>query len=287
MAQMTQVFRKVTIIGLGLIGGSLAAGLKRQRVAKEVMGVSRKTSTLAYALRNRIVDRATPDLKRGIDNADLVIMASPVKTILETIKTIGPHLKRGCIVSDVGSTKESIVDVAQTDLPSHVFFVGAHPLAGSEKSGIHHANPELFQGALCLLTPTDKTNREALGKVKEVWERMGSSVKTVSPGDHDKYLAFVSHLPHVIAYALVGSIPSESLAYAGKGLKDLTRIAASDPTLWTDICLENAKNLVQSIDDFTKNLAGLRKAIVSKNEKNLLENLQKSKQIRDAIDRSV
>jgi len=287
MAQMTQVFRKVTIIGLGLIGGSLAAGLKRQRVAKEVMGVSRKTSTLAYALRNRIVDRATPDLKRGIDNADLVIMASPVKTILETIKTIGPHLKRGCIVSDVGSTKESIVDVAQTDLPSHVFFVGAHPLAGSEKSGIHHANPELFQGALCLLTPTDKTNREALGKVKEVWERMGSSVKTVSPGDHDKYLAFVSHLPHVIAYALVGSIPSESLAYAGKGLKDLTRIAASDPTLWTDICLENAKNLVQSIDDFTKNLAGLRKAIVSKNEKNLLENIQKSKQIRDAIDRSV
>ncbi len=287
MAQMTQVFRKVTIIGLGLIGGSLAAGLKRQRVAKEVMGVSRKTSTLAYALRNRIVDRATPDLKRGIDNADLVVMASPVKTIRETIKTIGPYLKRGCILSDVGSTKESIVDVAQTDLPSHVFFVGAHPLAGSEKSGIHHANPELFQGALCLLTPTDKTNREALGKVKEVWERMGSSVKTLSPSDHDKYLAFVSHLPHVIAYGLVGCIPSESLAYAGKGLKDLTRIAASDPTLWTDICLENAKNLVQSIDDFAKNLAGLRKAIVSKNEKNLLENLQKSRQIRDAIDRSV
>src|SRR3989338_7448360 len=142
---------------------------------------------------------------------------------------IGGSLKRGCIVTDVGSTKEAIVEAAQKNLPSHVFFVGSHPLAGSEKKGALFGSAELFHSSLCIMTPTDKTNKAAVEKIKNLWTKLGATVKFLPPNEHDKILAYISHVPHLLAYALMGAIPSEYLEYATQGLKDTTRIAASDP----------------------------------------------------------
>lgn len=278
------LFRKVTVIGIGLLGGSLAMALKKNHLAREVVGVSRRQAALQYAVKNKIIDHGTNNIVKSVENADLVILATPIQTILSLLSTLGPHLKRGCILTDVGSTKTSIVNAAQKHLPSHVLFVGSHPLAGSEKKGVEFSDPNLFNQSFCLLTPTDKTNRSALEKMTEVWTRVGSTVKTISPDEHDSILAYTSHVPHLLAYGLMEAIPSAHLVYGATGLRDTTRIAGSSPEVWNDICFQNSKNILKSLDEFVKVLAGYRKAIVTGDENAVLEFFKKAKEKRDSLD---
>lgn len=285
MAENTQLFRKVAILGIGLIGGSMGIVLRKNKLAGEVVGVARQHASLVHALKNGAVDHGTHDLKKAVENADLVILSTPVKTITQMLSSIGGYLKRGCIVTDVGSTKAAIVDAAQKSLPPHAYFVGSHPLAGSEKKGVMFARGDLFNDSVCIVTPNEKTNKQAAEKVKELWVKLGTTVKVVTPAEHDKILAYISHVPHLLAYALIEAVPQEYLGYATQGLKDTTRIAASDPEMWNDICLTNSKNITEAVDGFVKILAVLRKSIVSQDDRSLIEHLKKSKSKRDGIDR--
>lgn len=280
------LFRKVTVIGIGLLGGSLAVALKKNHLAREVVGVSRRQAALNFAVKNKIIDHGTNNIVKSVENADLVVLATPIQTILSLLATLGPHLKRGCIVTDVGSTKTSIVNAAEKHLPNHVLFVGGHPLAGSEKKGVEFSDAALFNQSFCLLTPTDKTNRGALEKVTEVWTRLGSTVKSLSPDEHDLILAYTSHIPHLLAYGLIDAIPTNYLIYGATGLKDTTRIASSSPEVWNDICLQNAKNILKSLDEFVKVLALYRKAIVTGDEAALTEFFKKAKEKRDGLELS-
>ncbi len=285
MAENPQLFRKVTIIGIGLIGGSNGMALKKNNFAREVIGVSRQHSSLVQALKSRAIDKASHDVRKSVQDADLVILATPVKTIISMFTVINKSLKRGCIVTDVGSTKEAIVAAAEKHLPSHALFVGSHPLAGSEKKGAAFGSAELFNGSICIMTPTEKTNKAAVDKVKTLWMRLGANVKTLPADEHDKALAYISHLPHLLAYGLIDVIPPDYVQYAAQGLKDTTRIASSDPDMWKDVCITNSQSLLKALDEYAKVLAAFRKAIVSKDEPNLLEIFKKSKNKRDGLDK--
>ena len=277
------MFRKVTVVGIGLLGGSLAVAMKKNHLAREVVGVSRRQAALNYAVKNKIIDHGTSNIVKSVENADLVILATPIQTILSLLTSLGPHLKRGCIVTDVGSTKTSIVQAAQKHLPNHVLFVGSHPLAGSEKKGVEFSDANLFAQSFCLLTPTDKTNKGALERVTELWTRVGCTTKALSPDEHDSILAFTSHIPHLLAYALMEGIPAEYLTYGAGGLKDMTRIASSSPEVWTDICMQNPKNILKSLDEIIKVLAVYRKAIASRDENALMEGFKRAKEKRDGL----
>ena len=286
MGEHPHMFRKVTIIGAGLIGGSIGMAIKKQRLAREVIGVSRQHSSLVHALKNRAIDRGSHDIKKSVQDADFVILATPVKAIIEILPQISGSLRRGAIVTDVGSTKETIVEAAQKCLPAHAFYIGSHPLAGSEKKGAAFSSAELFQDSICILTPTDKTNKQTLEKVKSFWTKLGANVKPLSPSDHDKVLAYISHIPHLMAYSLMNVVPAEYLEFASQGLRDTTRIASSDPEMWSDICLVNSTPIVKSLDEVVKILSTFRKSIVSKDEQHLVENFRKAKNKRDTIDRA-
>ncbi len=277
------VFRKVTIIGVGFMGGSLGLALKKHGLAHEVVGVSHRQVTLDKALELKAIDAGFTDLQKGVFNADLVVLAAPVQTILQQFSLINPHLKRGCLVTDMGSVKADIVERAESVLSAPGMFVGSHPLAGSEKKGVEHANADLFANARCIMTPTARTTPVAKEKIKFLWTKLGSQVEFLPPEDHDKVLAHVSHLPHLLAYALVGAIAKEHLSHAPQGLKDSTRIAASSPQVWNDIFLTNPKNVVNALDALVKDLAFLRKAIIQRDQKGLLQYLEKAKEKRDSL----
>lgn len=277
------VFRKVTIIGVGFMGGSLGLALKKHGLAHEVVGVSHRQVTLDKAIELKAIDAGFTDLQKGVFNADLVVLAAPVQAILQQFSLISPYLKRGCLVTDMGSVKADIVERAESALPAPGMFVGSHPLAGSEKKGVEHATADLFQNARCIMTPTAKTTPVAKEKIKFMWTKLGSHVEILSPEDHDKILAQVSHLPHLVAYALIGSLSKEYLSQVPQGLKDSTRIAASSPQVWNDIFLANPKNVINALDALVKDLAFLRKAIIQRDQKGLLQYFEKAKEKRDSL----
>src|SRR3989338_1713439 len=279
----SSVFRKVTIIGVGFMGGSLGLALKKHGLAHEVVGVSHRQVTLDKAIELKAIDAGFTDLQKGVFNADLVVLAAPVQAILQQFSLINPHLKRGCLVTDMGSVKVNIVERAESVLAQPGMFVGSHPLAGSEKKGVENATADLFANARCIMTPTAKTTPVAKEKIKFMWTKLGCQVEILSPEDHDKILAQVSHLPHLVAYALIGSIGKEYLSQVPQGLKDSTRIAASSPQMWNDIFLANPKNVLDAMDALVKNLAFLRKAIIQRDQKDLLQYLEKAKEKRDSL----
>ena len=277
------LFKKVTIVGVGLIGGSLGLAIKKNRLAREVVGFSQRHTSLTIALKSQAVDQAYQDVKKAVTNADFVILATPVSIIPGMLNIIGPHLKRNCIITDVGSTKASIVSAAEESLPKSVSFVGSHPLAGSEKRGVQHANADLFEKSVCIMTPTNKTNRGARERVKKFWSKIGATTKFLSPEEHDKTLGYISHLPHVLTYALMEAIPSQYLGYGAQGLKDTTRIASSPPHIWNDICLGNSRNVIRGIDEVVKALGVMRSALSVQDQKVLLEHFKIAKNKRDQL----
>ncbi len=214
----------------------------------------------------------------------MIVLATPVNTILDLIETLGKEHRRGCIITDLGSSKAAIVERAEKVLHHSLLFVGSHPLVGSEKKGPAHANAQLYEGGVCVMTPTDKTNRLAREKIKQFWTQLGSSVKFMTPVEHDQVLAYISHVPHLTAFAMMKAMPDDYLSQATQGLKDTTRIAASDPQIWRDIALSNHKPILKALDEAVRVLAAIRKAIVARDQETLADIFKQAKDKRDRLD---
>jgi prephenate dehydrogenase len=239
---------RLSILGVGLLGGSLGLAAKRRINDCHVTGYGHRKETIDRALQMGAIDRGSASAAEAVRDADVVVLATPVGLFDDLLREIAPVLKPGAIVTDVGSTKRSIVRSAEAILPETVKFVGSHPMAGSEKRGVEFATADLFEGALCILTPTPKTDEAALETVRRFWKNLGMRLVDLSPDEHDRAVGEVSHLPHAVAAALV-SLPQESsLNFAGKGFADATRIAGGDGGLWRDILLDNRDNVLVSLD---------------------------------------
>ncbi|MBU1124979.1 MAG: prephenate dehydrogenase/arogenate dehydrogenase family protein [Candidatus Omnitrophica bacterium] len=262
------MFKKIAIIGTGLIGGSLGLAIKKNGIAGEVIGISRQAKNIAFAKKIKAIDRGAQDIGI-IQGADLVVFATPVQTIMDLAPSIRRVVLDDCIITDVGSTKCEI-----TVCLEKVFslFVGSHPLAGSEKSSIRHADKDLFKGSVCVLTQTRNTDTNALKKVEKFWQQVGTKTITLTPHAHDRILSFVSHLPHAIAFSLMRSVPERFFGFAAGGLRDSTRLAASDSLLWADIFLSNRKNLLSAVRSFKVELSRIERA-VARHDKRRLKNL--------------
>lgn len=271
-----RLFNKVVIIGVGLIGGSLGLAIKRKRLSNEVIGVSRRRKTLFLAQKMQAIDRGTQNINVAYE-ADLVILAAPVSVILSLAPKIFKIVKKDCIVTDVASTKELIVSKLDKLFSC---YIGSHPLAGSEKQGVMNANPWMFKDSLCILTPTKNTDKKAQKKIKRLWNEVGAEVVTLSPQLHDKILSFASHLPHINAFSLIEIIPPKFLRFASSGLKDSTRIAASDAGLWSDIFLSNKKNISKAIGLFQKKLSKIKSAITRQDKATLMQILNQARKKR-------
>lgn len=285
---MPPLFPKTTIIGPGLIGGSLAKAAKEKGLFGHVTGISRNEKNLKRGMELGVIDTYTTNLKEGIHNSELIVVATPPCVIVETIEKIAPHLNNGCIITDVGSVKEEIVKRVETFIPKGIHFVGGHPIAGTENSGIDAAISTLFVGHKCILTPSSSTNGNALDKVKVMWEQVGCQVILMDVEHHDKTFAAVSHLPHIIAFALINGIvrlnDSEAkLTYSAGGLKDFTRIAASHPIMWKDISLMNRNNLLNSIVSFQSSLDMITTAIANGDSEILVSEFTKAREVRRSI----
>lgn len=287
---MTVHFTQVTIVGVGLIGGSLGMILKRKGLADRVVGVGRRVENLKKAVELGAIDRYVVDSTEGVREADLVVLATPVDTYERHLKEWAPCLKTGAIVTDVGSVKGRLVTLAERAMPRGVHFVGAHPIAGKEKAGVAAATAHLFTGARCIITPTQTTDPGALERVRALWRETGSIVLEMDPLDHDQILGAVSHLPHVAAFALINAlidlrervIPSLDLVgHSGGGLRDTTRIAASSPEMWRDIFLWNRDNIVAYIEAYEQSLARLKQMIKSGDAAGIEKELERAKQERE------
>jgi len=260
-----KLFNKVAIIGMGLIGGSLALAIKKKGLAREIVGVSRHKKSWLLAKRKGAIDKGSQELFT-IRGADLVVLATPVNVILKLAPRVRQFVDRDSIVTDVGSTKEEIVKNLEEIFPN---FVGSHPLAGSEKRSIQNAQADLFKNSLVLLTPTKKTNRKAFKTINLLWRSVGARTEILSPQIHDKILGFVSHLAHIAAFSLIGVIPKKYLKFASTGLKDTTRIAASDSELWAEIFLSNRANILRAIESLQGNIGRIKLAIKNRDKKKL------------------
>lgn len=273
---------KIAIIGVGLIGGSIGLAIKSKRLAKKIVGIGHHRSSINRAIRLKAIDEGTLDLKKGVNGADVVILATPILSMKRIVKKIAPFLKKGCIVTDVGSTKTDIVKNLTEILPAGVFFVGGHPMAGSEKRGVIKARKDLFNNSICILTKEKSTNRSALKLIKGLWSGLGTCVKVLSPHMHDRAVSQISHLPHMIVFSMLGAIEKNSLKLASRGFYDTTRIASSDANIWKDIAISNKKEILKSISQFKKNLSALEKAINKKDSRALMQifkNAKKKKEL--------
>lgn len=274
-----KLFKKAAIVGTGLIGGSVALALKKRRLVGEVVGVSKHKETLLWAKRNKIIDRGSQNLDI-IKDADLVVLAAAAGVIVELAPAIARIIPKVCVVTDVASTKGEIVNRLEQLFP---LFVGSHPLAGSEKRGIKYCRQDMFEGALCVITPTKNTSTRALVKIKNLWRKLGSEVALLSPQKHDEVLSLVSHLPHVLAFSLMNTVPGQYLKFSAGSLKDTTRIASSEPNLWLDILLSNQKYILLSMDAFQKNLSEIKTAIIRGDRQLLSSILQAAKSKREKL----
>ncbi len=262
------LYERVTIIGTGLIGASLGLAMKREGLAGHITGCARKPETRAKALELKIVDHATADAKEAVLDADLVMLCTPVGSFAKVAAEIAPNLKPGATVSDVGSVKQAVIRDVGPHIPEGVHFVPGHPVAGTEYTGPGAGFAELFEGRWCLLTPPPGTFEPAVERIAECWRRVGMMVEIMEPQHHDKVLALTSHLPHLIAYTIVGTATdledaskSEIFKFAAGGFRDFTRIAASDPVMWRDIFLNNREAVLEMLSRFNEDLSMLQRAI--------------------------
>lgn len=262
---MALMFRRMVVVGVGLIGGSLALDVRRRGLAGEIIGVGRGEKNLKFAQRQGIVDRYVTRETDIPEGTDLLMMATPVQTTVALAKAFLPVLRPGCIVSDVGSVKAEIVREMEKLLPPDIPFVAGHPIAGGEQWGARAAKTDLFVGHRCILTPTKRTDSTALRKIALLWRKVGAKVEMMDPEIHDRVLGIISHLPHVLVYALVNVLARSRVngvdlkAYCAGGFKDFTRIASSRPELWRDICLMNRRAVGQSLGDYIKSLEQVKR----------------------------
>ncbi len=245
---------RLSIIGVGLLGGSIGLAVRSVAMSCRIVGYGHRRSTLDKALASGAIDEAANGLADAVKEADLVILCTPVGLFRQTLVGIAASLSEGAIVTDVGSTKRSVVQDAAEILPKHVRFVGSHPMAGSEKRGIEFARADLFRGARCILTPDATTDADALASVEGFWRALGMTTTVRSPDEHDRLVSDISHLPHAVAAALVMMQDDAALPLAGKGFLDTTRIAGGDGVLWRDIFLDNREHFADSLTRFRASL---------------------------------
>ncbi len=257
------MLNKLVIFGVGLIGGSFALALREAGAVREIVGVGRSAGNLEQALRLGVIDRVAADVASAVRDADLVLLAVPVGQMAAVMASIAPHLSARTIVTDAGSTKCDVVALARQHLPGHLAqFVPAHPIAGAEKSGAAAASAELYQRRNVVVTPVPEIDPAAVRMVRALWESCGATVREMTPQAHDEVFAAVSHLPHLLAFALVEDIASRSnseelFSYAASGFRDFTRIAGSSPEMWRDICLSNRTALIKELEVYQAQLARL------------------------------
>lgn len=284
------MFEKIALIGIGLIGSSLARVIAREKLAGHVAISTRSADTLARAEELGLGDSYTTDAKEAVLDADLVIVSVPVGASGAVAEEIAPALKKGAILTDVGSTKASVIAQMQPHVPEGVHFIPGHPLAGTEKSGPDAGFAELFKNRWCIFTPLPDTDPAALEKLSEFWRRCGANIDTMDPAHHDMTLAIVSHLPHIIAYNIVGTADdlqtvtkSEVIKYSASGFRDFTRLAASDPTMWRDVCLHNKDAILEMLARFSEDLASLQRAIRWGDGEKLFDLFTRTRAVRRSI----
>ncbi len=253
--------RQVTIIGLGLLGGSVALAVRQRMPGTAVIGYSHRASTRRRAKALGVVTETAANLQAAVKDADLVLLATPIFTFERYFQELSGFVPSGCIVTDVGSTKVLPHLWAEQRLGGHVRYVGSHPVAGSEQRGVEFAREDLFDQARCILTTTPATNRDAVKTLRAFWATLGCSVRVMSPAEHDRVFANISHLPHVMAAGLVNASAEDEMLFAGKGFLDSTRIASGPPTVWTDVLLANRRNIADGLDRAIAELSKLRAAI--------------------------
>ncbi len=275
--------RQITVIGLGLLGGSISLAVLRSFTRVKVIGYTHRPSTRTKARELAVATETVDCLKSSVSGADLVILATPIVTFEKILSEIADALPNGCIVTDVGSTKFLPHRWAAKKLPKSVHYVGSHPIAGSEQRGIEFARDDLFDGAMCILTTTKKTNRPAVQVLKNFWTKLGCSVKLMTPAEHDRIFANVSHIPHITAAALINANNNEDLKFAGKGFMDTSRIASGPVNIWADVLLTNANNITKGIDKIIAELVKLKKAIKKENKREIEKLLKKAKTKRAAM----
>lgn len=286
---METIFNHIAIVGLGLIGGSLARVVKQQKLAHTVSAFGRNIERLQKARELGLVDNCYERFEDGLHEADAVVIATPVGIIEEQALALAPYLRSGAVVTDVGSVKGPLVAALEPRMPRGTFFIGGHPIAGTENSGFESSFPELFEGRICVLTPTRQSDAGALERIRKLWIAAGSSVVLMDAEVHDKIVAAISHLPHMVAFSLVNAIAGMKdfeqniLEYSAGGFRDFTRIAASDPVMWRDIALMNRDNLLQTLDFFTRALDDLKDAVYSGNGDKLEGLFRQSRDTRRGI----
>lgn len=262
------IFEHVALIGLGLIGSSLSHAMRRRGLARQITGCARSAQTRETALRLGLVDRVHEKPAEAVAGADLVVLCTPVGTFSRLAQEIAPALKKGAILTEVGSVKAAVVEAIGPHVPEGVHFIPGHPIAGTEHSGPESGFAELFDDRWCILTPLPGTDEAAVAKLKRFWEACGSDVEFMTPEHHDLVLAITSHVPHLIAYNIVGTASDlekvtekEVVKFSASGFRDFTRIAASDPVMWRDIFLSNKDAVLEMLGRFTEDLASLQRAI--------------------------
>ena len=287
---MAQVYDRVALVGLGLIASSMFWAIKRAGVAREVTGYARSEQTRATAQQIGLCDRVCDTAADAVKGADLVVLCVPVGAMGAVAAEIGPALQSGATVSDVGSVKKAVIEAVAPHLPDNVHFVPAHPLAGTEHSGPQSGFAELFDNRWCLIVPVEGSNRDAVARVEALWQGMGALTDEMDAEHHDLVLAVTSHAPHLIAYTMVGVADdlrrvtdSEVIKYSAAGFRDFTRIAASDPTMWRDVFLNNKEATLEILGRFTEELFALQRAIRTGDGEHLFEYFTRTRAIRRGI----
>jgi prephenate dehydrogenase len=277
-------FRSVAILGVGLIGGSVGLALRSRRLAGEVIGIGRDPASLAEAVRRGALDRATTDLREGVEAADVVVVCTPVDRVAEDVRRCADAAGQDVLITDAGSSKRQIVDAVERHAQSASVFVGAHPVAGSERRGVSHAQADLFEGRACVLTPTSRTPSDRVRRAARFWAGIGCRVLEMGPVEHDEVLAYTSHLPHALAAALAGSVPVEWLTLAAGAYRDGTRVAAADTALWTAIFRDNRGPLLKALDSLRDRLSSFQYALMTDDEEAIRRWWDEARQRRAAFD---
>lgn len=284
------LFNRVCFIGIGMIGSSLARALREHKLAKEIVCADINTTFRKQALKLKIVSEAHASAAKAVKGADLVILAAPIGANKAILQQIAKHLEPGCILTDVGSVKGSVIRDVAPLVPAGVHFIPGHPIAGGEKSGPEVGDASIFKGRWSILTPLPRTNKTALRKLQQMWKACGSMVEIMTPEQHDRTLAITSHLPHLIAYTIVdtaanleGDLKADIIKFSAGGFRNSTRMAGSDPTMWRDIFLNNPDAVLDIVQRFTEDLTGLQKAIRRGEGKTLFDTFTRTREIRRKV----
>ena len=284
------MFKKVCIIGCGLIGSSLARAIKKHNLSEKIVSSNRSDIVNKKVLELKIVDNSSSDTQKMVNDSDLIIIATPLSSYENVILKIKNSLKNGMILTDVGSVKERVISLVEKAIPKDVSWIPSHPIAGTEESGPEAGFSELFKNRWCILTPSKKAKEKDINTLKSFWKKIGSKVDIMNAKQHDYILSITSHIPHLVAYNIVNTSmniqkekQSAIIKYSAGGLRDFTRIAASNPIMWRDIFIQNKKNTSKEIERFIANLKDLKNAIENEDSKKLEEIFIKTKKIRKEI----